>query len=119
VVALVVAFAGLARWQYLRATGGNSLSWAYALEWPLFAGFVVAMWVRAVRDELREAGGGARPQPPPIARPALRPPVGAGQPAVPGQPADDDPDVAAYNRYLAWLAADPDRRPGDYQDEAP
>ena len=27
---------------------------------------------------------------------------------------DDDPELAAYNRYLAWLAADPSRRPQDY-----
>ena len=29
-------------------------------------------------------------------------------------PDDSDPELAAYNRYLAWLAADPGRRPEDY-----
>ncbi|HEX3840219.1 MAG TPA: hypothetical protein VHU85_05455 [Acidimicrobiales bacterium] len=27
-----------------RALGGNSLSWAYVFEWPLFAAFAVYMW---------------------------------------------------------------------------
>ena len=27
-----------------RALGGNSLSWAYVFEWPLFAVFAVYMW---------------------------------------------------------------------------
>jgi hypothetical protein len=26
----------------------------------------------------------------------------------------DDPELAAYNRYLAWLNANPGARPGDY-----
>jgi hypothetical protein len=27
---------------------------------------------------------------------------------------DDDPELAAYNDYLSWLAAHPEARPGDY-----
>ncbi len=27
-----------------RALGGNSLSWAYVFEWPLFAAFAVYLW---------------------------------------------------------------------------
>ncbi len=34
----------LGYWQYLRATGGNSLSWAYVFEWPVFAGFAAYLW---------------------------------------------------------------------------
>jgi hypothetical protein len=119
VVAVVVTFTALARWQFRRATGGNALSWGYTLEWPLFAGFVVAMWVRAVRDELRGTGAGTprREPPPPIRRvtPPIRQATPGGEPPtdrVPG--ADEDPDLAEYNRYLAWLAAHPDRGPGDY-----
>ena len=37
-------------WQLDRASSGNTLSWAYTLEWPLFALFVVWVWVRAARD---------------------------------------------------------------------
>lgn len=110
VAALVVTFLALARWQFRRATGGNALSWGYTLEWPLFAAFVVAMWVRTLRDELRSVRPGAPPSPPaPIARP----------PSPPVRPDDGDQELVAYNRYLAWLAADPDRRPGDYPDEDP
>lgn len=31
------------------------LSYGYAVEWPLFAAFVVFVWTREVRDELRAA----------------------------------------------------------------
>jgi hypothetical protein len=36
-------------------------------------------------------------------------------PARPRAAADeDDPELAAYNDYLAWLATHPGARPGDY-----
>ncbi|MEV4138137.1 hypothetical protein AB0J72_38935 [Dactylosporangium sp. NPDC049742] len=106
----VLALAGVAvcllagRWQYQRAAAGNMLSWAYTVQWPLFALFVVFLWVRAVRDVL-----GPRPvkTQEPLRPRAARP---APQPAT----ADDDPELAEYNRMLAWLAANPDRRPGDF-----
>ena len=107
---------------YGRATGGNSLSWAYTLEWPVFAGFVVFLWIR----EIQVARAGRTP-PPATApdrpeRPARRPgePVTVGRPVrVPVRPVapapdEDDPALAAYNDYLAWLAAHPGARPGDY-----
>jgi hypothetical protein len=106
----VLALAGVAvcllagRWQYQRATAGNMLSWAYTVQWPLFALFVGFLWVRAVRDVL-----GPRPA---QTQEPLRPRVTPGVPAA--APADDDPQLAEYNRMLAWLAADPDRRPGDF-----
>jgi hypothetical protein len=31
----------------------------------------------------------------------------------------DDPQLAAYNRYLAWLAANPDRSSADYPADPP
>ena len=34
---LLPAFAWLTWWQLERALGGNTLSWAYTFEWPLFA----------------------------------------------------------------------------------
>ncbi len=51
----VVAFAGmlwLGDWQWHCALSGNTLSWAYTFEWPLFAIFGVVFWVRTVRDEV-------------------------------------------------------------------
>lgn len=109
----VLALAGVAvcllagRWQYQRAAAGNMLSWAYTVQWPLFALFVVFLWVRAVRDVL-----GPRPV---KTQEPLRPRAAPTAAAAPRPAADDDdPQLAEYNRMLAWLAADPTRRPGDF-----
>ena len=51
----VVAFVGmlwLGDWQFMRAIGGNALSWAYTFEWPVFAVFGAVFWVKTVKDEL-------------------------------------------------------------------
>jgi len=90
------------RWQFQRATAGNMLSWAYTVQWPLFALFVVFLWARAIRD----ARGTSVPRPGP---PPLRPRI-----PVSTVRDDDDPELAQYNRMLAWLAANPDRRPSDF-----
>jgi hypothetical protein len=55
----VVAFMGmlwLGDWQWHCALSGNTLSWAYTFEWPLFAIFGVVFWVRTVRDEVGLTG---------------------------------------------------------------
>jgi DNA-binding transcriptional regulator of glucitol operon len=110
VVVLVAAFLGLGWWQVDRARGGNALSYGYAIEWPVFALFVIFVWSREIRAELR----GRRDDPPPPSEiPAdLRI-------SVPTRPVaeapDDDPEVRAYNDYLAWLAAHPQARPSDYR----
>jgi hypothetical protein len=55
---VVLATAGmiwLGDWQLHRALSGNSLSWAYTFEWPLFAIFAVYFWVKSLREELRPA----------------------------------------------------------------
>ncbi|GAA0922824.1 hypothetical protein [Virgisporangium aurantiacum] len=110
---LVVAFLGLGWWQIGRAASGNLLSYAYAVEWPVFAGFVIFVWVKEVRRE-RSAHGSSRSsfvdeQPPPLR---------ANRPARVGPGYDDgnDEQLAAYNRYLAWLNANPDARPADYRE---
>lgn len=106
-VILVVAFCALGYWQYMRASGGNTLSWAYTFEWPLFAAFTVALWVHEVRAELKRAGGVETAGEPPLTSP-----FEPGDDAAPAPTGDAATD--AYNRYLAWLAADPGRRPGEY-----
>jgi hypothetical protein len=123
-VVLVTAFLALGWWQLDRARGGNTLSIGYAFEWPLFAAFVVFVWVKEIRAELRKESGGEWPAP---AAPVPAPGGLAGQPGyLPFQPtpvtgraragADDgDPDLMAYNRYLEWLAANPGRRPSEYR----
>jgi hypothetical protein len=55
-VVLVATFLGLGWWQLGRGRGGNALSWGYAFEWPVFAGFVVLIWLREVRIALRTDG---------------------------------------------------------------
>jgi DNA-binding transcriptional regulator of glucitol operon len=115
VVALVLTagFVGLGWWQYTRAAGGNALSWGYAFQWPVFAAFVVFIWFREVQHE-RRAGRPAEPEP--ADDPGA--PVRIGRPVrVPSRPVapePDDPELAAYNDYLAWLAAHPGAAPGDY-----
>src|SRR5690349_5736064 len=60
---LVTAFLALGWWQLSRARAGNLLSFAYAVEWPVFAAFVIFVWVKEIRLELRRD----RPAPPPPA----------------------------------------------------
>ncbi|WP_341717303.1 hypothetical protein QQG74_25930 [Micromonospora sp. FIMYZ51] len=143
-VVLVTCFLGLGWWQVSRAAAGNAISWGYAVEWPIFAGFVVFVWWREVRHALRGASGtgesgpaGAR-QPEdagatatastpgtagPAARtadsdrtvrtrPAIRRPVRVTRAVV--DDGGEDADLAAYNRYLSWLNANPGAKPGDY-----
>jgi DNA-binding transcriptional regulator of glucitol operon len=114
---LVVAFLALGWWQFSRATGGNTLSWGYTFEWPVFAAFVVFLWFREVQQERRGAAQDASPpqepespsEPGPV---TIRRPVRV--PVATAAPADDDPELAAYNDYLSWLAAHPGARPSDY-----
>jgi len=37
-------------WQVTRALSGNSLSWAYVFEWPIFAGYAVFMWWKLIHE---------------------------------------------------------------------
>jgi hypothetical protein len=114
---LVAGFLGLGWWQYTRAADGNALSWGYMFQWPVFAAFVAFLWWREVRLETR----GPQPASDASADTGRRPgaPVAIGRPVrVPSRPArpvaDDDPELAAYNDYLSWLAAHPGARPSDY-----
>src|SRR6202046_5002772 len=50
ILIVVPAFLALCLWQISRALGGNSLSWAYVFEWPLFAAYAVYMWWRFVHE---------------------------------------------------------------------
>ncbi len=48
---LLPVFAWLTKWQLDRALGGNTLSWAYTFEWPLFAGYAVYVWWQLIHDQ--------------------------------------------------------------------
>ena len=94
VILLVVpAFMALCVWQISRAVGGNSLSWAYVFEWPLFAGYAVYMWWRFVHEA---------PDSDPAPGSTSDGPVPA--PQEPARREDDDAELAASNAYLAQLA---------------
>lgn len=99
-VLLVVSVLGLGRiglWQWDRAHagGGSWQNYGYAVQWWLFAGFAVFLYVKTVLDELdpgRTAGDDESDAPPPVV-----------QPQAPMPADDEDDDLAAYNRYLRSL----------------
>jgi DNA-binding transcriptional regulator of glucitol operon len=94
----LVACVGLAWWQWQRfEDGGSWQNLGYVLQWPLFGLFPAFMFWR-----LRKL----RTQPQRPARPAPQPaPPPEPDKLVVRQDDDDDPELAAYNRYLAQLNA--------------
>ena len=100
---------GLGYWQFHRAETGNSLSWGYTFEWPIFAIFVVVFWGKTIVDEERHPGGRAAKQAAALreadltADDDLALPGAAHTAAQTDDEAADDPDLAAYNAYLARL----------------
>ena len=121
IVLVVVAAAGclaLGWWQWTRfeAAGGTGQNLGYALQWPLFAAFVVYAYRRFVQledehgergDEHGERGeyGETERGPAPGRDEAPREiPAGMLPPRPTGRVADDlDETTAEYNRYLAEL----------------
>ena len=97
VLVLIAVQLRLGLWQWHRAEGSGGIqSLGYAIQWPIFAIFTLYMWWRTCRDELKPA--------------ADRVPV--SDDALPGTSArvtaadvddSDDPELAAYNAYLASL----------------
>lgn len=115
-LALVAGFLALGWWQISRAAAGNTLSWAYAIEWPVFAGFVIFLWIREARHTLRPGEPvDPTPPPPPAGAPGVRRPVRSARTARVLVPAEEgDPELSEYNHYLSWLNANPGAKPGDY-----
>jgi DNA-binding transcriptional regulator of glucitol operon len=106
---------GLGWWQFSRASGGNTLSWGYTFEWPVFAAFFAFLWYREVQLARKPPAAEEKPEEEPEKLPGS--PVTVGRPvrvAVDAAPAEDDPELAAYNDYLAWLAEHPGARAVDY-----
>ncbi|TYB42815.1 hypothetical protein [Actinomadura chibensis] len=94
-ITLCGAFLGFGWWQYDRAQSGNDRSWAYTFEWPIFAIFVIVMWVKMIRDER----SGAAPAPAVLEEPA----EDEVKREIIRRQEEEDPALAAYNRYLARL----------------
>jgi DNA-binding transcriptional regulator of glucitol operon len=88
-------------WQWGKARGeGDWQNYGYAVQWWLFAGFAVFLWVKLVLDELYPERVEARQAAPPV-QPDLRP---RAVPPPAQQHEDEDDELAAYNRHLARLA---------------
>lgn len=98
-VLLVAALAtcwGFGTWQLGRAIRRHSvLNWSYTVEWTLFGAFSVLCWAWFLRDDLR----GEQPEPAATAAREVH------FPPAPPVTDDEDPELAAYNRYLAQLNA--------------
>jgi hypothetical protein len=116
----------LGDWQFHRAEGGNALSWAYTFEWPIFTIFGVVFWAKTIIDEYRSPGGAATSSAA-ISSAAISGaatsgaaasgilaaglagmsgdslPARAHTAAMLDEEAGDDPELAAYNAYLAKL----------------
>lgn len=106
-VAAVVTCVVLGRWQLGRAGESGSLqNMGYAVQWPLFAVFFVLLWWRMLLLEIRDARQAVAAEP-------VRPAAELAAPTqLPQQrraeivrAEQEDPQLAAYNRYLARLAA--------------
>lgn len=117
VAAMVLLFLRLGLWQWHRAQSpsGGIQNYAYAFQWPLFAGFGLVLWWKTLRIEVAgEADeNGASPRPlSRLAAPALPEPnithrdgVRIGISTAPQPVDEDDDEVRIYNEYLAGLHA--------------
>jgi hypothetical protein len=60
-----------------RALSGNTLSWAYVVEWPILGAYAIYMWRKLLHDEE------------------------SATPAAPSESARDDQRLEEWNEYLA------------------
>jgi hypothetical protein len=101
-------------WQVTRALSGNTLSWAYVFEWPIFAGYAVFMWWKLIHDPA--PGPPAQGQDPDQAAvtgaddPRVDGPTGPTGSAGSDKDTAEDEEMASYNRYLAALNASDKRK---------
>jgi hypothetical protein len=82
------AFAWLTDWQLHRALSGNTLSWAYTFEWPLFAGYACYMWWQLIHDDPLKANAEGPENSPEAARGSAGPSRGAAGPTTAGAAPD-------------------------------
>jgi hypothetical protein len=104
ILIVVPAFLALCLWQISRALGGNSLSWAYVFEWPLFAAYAVYMWWRFVHEAAPEGSPGDTAAADGGGQDAAAAATGSTPAAETPQELEEDAEMAAYNDYLAQLA---------------
>jgi DNA-binding transcriptional regulator of glucitol operon len=104
VAALTCLALGWWQWGRFQSGTGTGQNLGYALQWPLFAGFVVFAYVRFVRLEREtDTPESERPR---TAKPAVQREIPDGiLPERPTVRRTQDPVLAEYNRYLADLHA--------------
>ncbi len=127
---LLPAFAWLTWWQLERALGGNTLSWAYTFEWPLFAIYAVYVWWQLIHDHTTAVtrrilpssaaggesadvhdqpgwalSGGRRRNVAIAASSAVDDEAAARRERFAPQTPEEAAELAEYNRYLAELNA--------------
>jgi len=92
VAALFVATFFLGYWQLSKAeNGGGAVNWSYALQWPLYGFMGLWFYSKMVRDELARDPDADEP---------------GNEVVLYQRPRIDttgDPEMAAYNAYLAEL----------------
>jgi DNA/RNA-binding domain of Phe-tRNA-synthetase-like protein len=94
--------ASAAWWQVGRALEGNSLSFLYSIEWPVFAVLGVMGWfVLLNMDRVTDSQKKAREE-----YEAMKRAEAQAARAVEAE----DPELAAYNDHLAQLATQPKRK---------
>ena len=105
VAALTCLLLGWWQWGRFQSASGTGQNLGYALQWPLFAGFVVFAYFRFVRleTESNEQEDPEHPKPP--KRVVQREIPDGILPDRPTARRDDDPVLAEYNHYLAELNA--------------
>lgn len=116
-IVATIATGFLAVWQWDRAheAGGSFQNLGYALQWPLFGAFTIFLWIKLIRMDFAQQRGEDEPgsdsevaaeDNQPAAAPEeaeqrrTRPLV---PPPAPPVDAEEDPELAEYNRYLAGL----------------
>ena len=85
-----------------RALGGNTLSWAYVFEWPIFAVFALYMWWNLLHGQ-----DGSRSKRRTRTPAAVTDPSGAAASAA---DASDGADLLAWQAYLAGMEAEEARQ---------
>jgi DNA-binding transcriptional regulator of glucitol operon len=107
-VAAAITMVFLGRWQLhvSESKHFNIQNFGYAIQWWLFAGFALLFWSRLLRDNARRLAEKADPtSTPPESAPSSEPTVAYRRYVMPTAPPASDPVHAAYNDYLASLAA--------------
>lgn len=104
-----VALCGAAAWwQVGRAIGGNSLSYMYMIEWPVFGVLGVLGWYALINmDKVTEYQEAARREYEEKMRNQARE---ARAQSAAAEAEEQDPTLAAYNDHLAELSTRPKKK---------